>query len=1017
MKKLFSSLLCLLIVFGCFPVSAFAADGNAVETDSVPFVAEESSQSYANQHRPLSFGNGTVFSEIESTEGNVTVTFDPNGGDGLEPITVTVGEKYGTLPSSSVTGLSGGNGNWYLVDAEGRVTDTNITKRLVVSSESNHTLFVKRKVLAPTLKLTLRVPGAISDKYEYYVPENSARILTVTVGNRNDAVLSYAYEWFRDGVLMESETADTLTLEGNVSDTATYTVRVTATLKENSGIIVTESSASAETTQKVTIRHATNTVYYDANGGEGGPSSNFTGGTVATVQTAVPTHEGYLFDGWNTAPDGSGISYAGGSEYHFQDDAGNGGRVVTLYAQWVKLYPVFVGNVQVSEKNASDVLGDGTVSYDVESGTLTLNNAHISNAYEYREFSYVGINSEEDLRIVLIGENTVTVPDAGVSSVGLRVSGDVSVSGTGSLTVFCGSAVNEAANATWDYAQSIGIQIDGTLTLESGTVTAIANRTSAVPAPGYDGWCDAWSMGVCIYSGNLYVESSAVLNATGGEAYGMWTNSTGLYMDEGECVINGGIVNAVSGKACNMTSSKVDDRAYSYAFSMYANLRIEDGGSLDARSGYASGTYAYSGGIYIEGDIDIYFGYLVAYGDHAVGTEYALSDGIYIRHGGFYVYENSSHVIVRAGTAESAAAAYGYGIAVFTGDVGIFGGSVQIYGGKRIGEKTDLRGSAFGLYVKASEEEDGATVGGYLTVSSQNISVNSYGYGFVGTELKIEVEEDWSAVYATSGIVIEEEMTISSPENAFITFTQSYGFYDHYTVTDADGIDAKEVSVELLTYEVLIEDAKSLKGVPVPAGWSVNQAYCEHFGIRDFSEGLNLEKDGYRFGGFYTDKACTDGNEYTFDVAITRDLQIYVKWIPLYSCTVAVADGGQLFLSAETVAAGDTVTVTCLPDAGMKVVSVSVIDADGNAIPVIENADGTYSFTQPYADITVHAVYQVTTNAPADTSDTTATAPNGNTTIDSEAKSGCASTVFGCNTILLLAFGAATVLKKKKKMN
>ena len=125
-----------------------------------------------------------------------------------------------------------------------------------------------------------------------------------------------------------------MTLDGNVSDSGTYKVEVTAKLKDGTNIVVTSDTAIASKEQKVKILHATNTLSYDANGGEGGPQSSYTGGTGLTVSKDVPTREYHTFIGWNTAPDGSGDSYKAEDAYTFREDGGNGGCVVTLYAQW-----------------------------------------------------------------------------------------------------------------------------------------------------------------------------------------------------------------------------------------------------------------------------------------------------------------------------------------------------------------------------------------------------------------------------------------------------------------------------------------------------------------------------------------------------------------------------------------------------------------------------------------------------------------------------------------------------------
>ncbi len=263
-----------------------------------------------------------------------TVRFNANGGAALDPITVTYGEKYGTLPSSAITGLSGGDSNWYLMDESGAVTDTKITRLSKVAQPKDHTLFVKRKVLAPTVSISLAVPDGISDGYQYYIPENSTRILTAKVGNQNTDVLDYTYQWYKGDTPIDGANEATLTLAGNVADSGTYKVKVTATLKAGTDIIVTADSASAEKTQTVKILHAANTIYYDANGGEDGPSSNYTGGASLTVSNSQPTRENYIFNGWNTRQDGTGTAYSGGDTYTFAEDNGNGGCSTTLYAQW-----------------------------------------------------------------------------------------------------------------------------------------------------------------------------------------------------------------------------------------------------------------------------------------------------------------------------------------------------------------------------------------------------------------------------------------------------------------------------------------------------------------------------------------------------------------------------------------------------------------------------------------------------------------------------------------------------------
>ena len=69
-------------------------------------------------------------------------------------------------------------------------------------------------------------------------------------------------------------------------------------------------------------------VTYDNNGGQGGPGSISTDATgVTKISSAKPTKEGFSFNGWNTAKNGSGTAYKGGETITISQN-------LTLYAQW-----------------------------------------------------------------------------------------------------------------------------------------------------------------------------------------------------------------------------------------------------------------------------------------------------------------------------------------------------------------------------------------------------------------------------------------------------------------------------------------------------------------------------------------------------------------------------------------------------------------------------------------------------------------------------------------------------------
>ena len=73
-------------------------------------------------------------------------------------------------------------------------------------------------------------------------------------------------------------------------------------------------------------------VMYDANGGKGShaPTDGHQHSTITTPSDVSRSfsRDGYSFAGWNTKPDGSGVSYRDGDGVPVED------KVVTLYAQW-----------------------------------------------------------------------------------------------------------------------------------------------------------------------------------------------------------------------------------------------------------------------------------------------------------------------------------------------------------------------------------------------------------------------------------------------------------------------------------------------------------------------------------------------------------------------------------------------------------------------------------------------------------------------------------------------------------
>ena len=167
-----------------------------------------------------------------------------------------------------------------------------------------------------------------------------------------------------------------------------------------------------------------------------------------------------------------------------------------------------------------NVMWDGT--------TLTLRNATIEQAKEYGNSheSMAIYLASGNMNLALVGENTVDALGGGsAASCGINLgSGSLSISGAdgASLTVYGGPT---------ERGNSCGIYANGTITINSGTVTATGESASAA------------SYGICA-RGAVTIEDGTV-NATSGEAGG---NSVGIHITN-SITINGGDVTATAGDA------------------------------------------------------------------------------------------------------------------------------------------------------------------------------------------------------------------------------------------------------------------------------------------------------------------------------------------------------------------------------------------------------------------------------------------------------------------------------------
>ena len=145
---------------------------------------------------------------------------------------------------------------------------------------------------------------------------------------------------------------------------------------------------------------------------------------------------------------------------------------------------LFVSGTVVTADNASDILGNGTASYDEATNTLTLNNASIEISKYSGSASGIWYNGEKDaaFNIVLTGTNTISdnVADSGIS---LKY-GIVCFAKTPSYTVSGSGTLAVSMNASDSSVTYYGIQMRKAVTFNG--VSASIDIPGTAPTIGFD---------------------------------------------------------------------------------------------------------------------------------------------------------------------------------------------------------------------------------------------------------------------------------------------------------------------------------------------------------------------------------------------------------------------------------------------------------------------------------------------------------------------------------------------------
>ena len=149
----------------------------------------------------------------------------------------------------------------------------------------------------------------------------------------------------------------TITNSGTITNNGTITNSASGTITNNGTITNTGTFINNGTINGTNIY----TVTYNANGGSGDNQTvTLPNGVSQTVLANPFTRSGYSFNGWNTAADGTGDSYAAGAAIPAD---------TTLYAQWKRNSS---GGGSATTQPTTKV-GDADVNYSIDNkGVVTL---------------------------------------------------------------------------------------------------------------------------------------------------------------------------------------------------------------------------------------------------------------------------------------------------------------------------------------------------------------------------------------------------------------------------------------------------------------------------------------------------------------------------------------------------------------------------------------------------------------------------------------------------------------------
>lgn len=589
--------------------------------------------------------------------------------------------------------------------------------------------------------------------------------------------------------------------------------------------------------------------------------------------------------------------------------------------------------------------GEGKATFDVETATLTIENATLEGSIEIR---FEDAAETSTATVILKGQNSMTTRSSGIYTNGNMVvkadaGASLKIEATGEvngINAWCNLTID---GGTYDVSSGYPAFYSGNdLTIQGGAnvVKATATNDSAIYAAnkititgeGTSVNADAYYCAVFGKTGGVTISNGAALVGHSENDHPVYTNGT-LLLNGADVTLTSDYAKATalfanSEAPFNIINSKVNVTTASTSIFSQGNINITDSvlninsganpiNALGALSISGSGTVVTAKGAYpvAGGVIEISGGSVTV--NTTGGTAISGDNGVTISGG-------SS---VSASTTAAMAAIYSEN------------GNIEFEG-------ADTK-------VSASSAQDSAifTRDGSITLDAGVIEAKS-AKGFAPVVAR-DSDEDGTSASASSIIIGENFATGGNIVATTVWKVDDNGNYYADTMLvpadtqlNEDGLLPEDYVPE--ESEIVVEKLADYSAVDA----AVAKAQSLYRGDYVNFDAVERALAAVEYGLGASHQAEVDAMAKAITDAIAELQKIPVLNAETYAVNIAASEHGKVSANLSNASAGSVITLTATPDEGYELLSISVRDADGKPVAL----DGM-KFTMPESSVTVTAVF------------------------------------------------------------